>query len=131
MQMSDIASFSTDQDQGRWFELHDPVEGTPTGIKLRIAGPDSATQRRAELAMVDELAEMADAQGRVSAEHRQAARLGCLARCVLGWELFEDGEPVPFTHDNVLRLLRAGRWVEQQVDGFAGDRAAFRGPAND
>ena len=127
MGLSDIMSFSADQDRGRWFELHDPVEGTPTGIRLRIAGPDSATQRRAELAMVDELAEMAGAQGHVSAEHRQAARLNFLAACVLDWELREDGEPVPFTHANVLRLLRAGRWVEQQVDGFAGDRTAHRG----
>lgn len=126
MQMDEIAAFSTDQDNGRWFELHDPVDGTPTGIKIKIAGPDSATQRRAELAMVDELAELAREDGAVSAEHRERARLNCLARCVLGWELEEEGEAVPFTHANVVRLLTMARWVRDQVDSFAGSRAAYR-----
>jgi hypothetical protein len=46
---------------------------------------------------------------------------------VLGWEIEEDGQPVPFTHANVLRLLRASAWVHQQIDGMAGNRAAFMG----
>ena len=76
--------------------------------------------------MVDELAEAADDEGRISAEAREKCRLNSLARCVLGWEIEEDGAPVPFTHKNVVRLLRAAAWVHAQVDAFAGDRAAFR-----
>ena len=96
MELNEIASLTADQDRGRWFELHDPVDGTPTGIRLRIAGPDSETQRRARLALADELADLADGDGRVSAEAREKARLNSLARCVLGWEITEDGQPVPF-----------------------------------
>jgi len=103
------------------------VTGKPTGITLRIAGPDSATQARARLAMVDELAAGADDDGRVNAAAREKARLNTLARCVLGWDIKEDGEPVPFNHANVVRLLRAALWVQAQVDAFASDRAAFRG----
>lgn len=125
MTLDDILANVADQDRGREFELADPVEGKPTGIKFRIAGPDSDTQHRARIALMDELAEMADAEGRVSAENREKARLNCLARCVLGWEIEEDGKPVPFNHKNVLRVIRV-QWVQEQVDAFAGDRAAFR-----
>lgn len=127
MDLNDIEADAQDQDRGREFELLDPVTGKATGITLRIAGPDSATQARARLQMVDDLAEMADDDGRVSAAAREKARLNSLARCVLGWEITEAGQPVPFTHANVLRLLKAATWVQSQVDGFASDRAAFRG----
>lgn len=127
MQLNDILADAQDQDRGRDFDLLDPVTGKPLGITFRIAGPDSATQARARLQLVDDLAEMADDEGRISASAREKARLNCLARCVLGWDIKEDGEPVPFTHANVVRLLKAAQWVQAQVDGFASDRAAFRG----
>lgn len=127
MQLNDILADAQDQDRGRDFDLLDPVTGKVLGIRLRIAGPDSATQARARLQMVDDLAEMADADGRVSAADREKARLNTLARCVLGWDVKEDGQPVPFSQANVVRFLKAALWVQQQVDGFASDRAAFRG----
>jgi len=125
MQLEDILSNAADQDRGREFEIVDPVEGKPTGILLRVAGPDSETQHRARLALADELADMADADGRVTAEQRERARLNSLARCVLGWTIFEEGQPVPFSTKNLLRFLRV-HWVQQQVDSFAADRAAHR-----
>lgn len=128
MDLNDILGNVADQDRGKEFELADPVTGKPMGIIFRVAGPDSGVQHRARLALSDELAEMADADGRVTAEQREKARLNCLARCVLGWEIEEDGQPVPFNTKNVLRVLRV-HWVQAQVDGFASDRAAFRGEA--
>lgn len=127
MQLNEILADAQDQDRGRDFDLLDPVTGKATGIILRIAGPDSATQARARLQLTDDLAEAADDEGRVSAAAREKARLNCLARCVLGWDIKEDGEALPFTHANVVRLLRAATWVQAQIDGFAADRAAFRG----
>ena len=62
MQLNDILSNAEDQDRGRWFDLADPVTGEPTGIRLRIAGPDSATQARARLKLADELAELDQAE---------------------------------------------------------------------
>ena len=126
MDLSEIRSGVADHDKGRWFNLSDPVTGEPTGIRLKIVGPDSYVQRRAELDMTDRLAEMAGPDGRISARDRETARLETLAACVLGWSVLEDGQPVSFNTANVLRFLRLARWVEQQVDFFAGDRAAFR-----
>lgn len=128
MTLEDILANVADQDRGREFELADPVEGTPTGIKLWIVGPDSETAHRARLALADELAEMADAEGKVTAEQREKARLNCLARHVLRCEIVEEGKPVPFNTKNLLRLLRV-HWVHEQVDAFAADRSAHRGRA--
>ena len=129
MQLNDILADSQDQDRGRDFDLLDPVSGKPTGITLRIVGPDSATQARARLQMVDDLADAAGPDGMLSAADREKVRLNTLARCVVGWQISENGEPVPFNHASVVRLLKAATWVQQQVDGFASDRAAFRGQA--
>ncbi len=126
MQLNEIIADAQDQDRGRELELSDPVTGKPTGIKLRIAGPDSATQNRAKLVLADSMAMVAGPDGRVSAEQRERLRIECLAACVLGWEIQEDDEQVPFSQANVVRLLAASNWVQAQVDSFASDRAAFR-----
>jgi hypothetical protein len=125
MDLKAILANVEDQDRGAWLDLRHPVSGAETGIRFRIAGPDSATQARARLKLVDELAEQAMDDGRVPAEDREAARLNSLARCVLGWEITEDGQPVPFNHANVVRVLKAAPWVQAQVDAFAADRRAF------
>ena len=91
-------------------------------MRFRVAGPDSQTQRRAELHLADHLAEIADENGRVSAEPREKARIAALAACVLDWEVEQDGEALPFNTANVIRVLRAAKWIETQVDGFASNR---------
>ncbi len=130
MAMTDLRHIASDvlgQDVGREFELVDPVDGTPTGLKLRIVGPDSATARRAQVALLDELAEAAGPDGRVSPEARERARINALASLVVAWDVRQDDEPLPFSHGAVVRVLRMARWIERQVDDFASSRAAFRG----
>ncbi len=124
MQLNDILANAEDQDRGKWFDLVDPWTGKPTGIRFLISGPDSATQARARVKLVDELAELADLDGRVSAEAREKVRLNNLARCVLGWECHEDGQPVPFSHANVLRALKAAAWVQAAVQDPQGSPSA-------
>lgn len=126
MDLNDILANIEDQERGREFELRHPVSGAPTGIKFRIAGPDSRTANRARIAMVDELAEIARPDGTVSAHDRQHVRINALARVVLGWNLTEGGEPLPFTHRNVVRVLTNVPWIHEQVDAFADDRSTFR-----
>jgi hypothetical protein len=124
VQLDDIFAAVADQDKGRDLELQHPATGEPTGIKLTVVGPDSDTARRARLKLVDELADLAGLDGKVTAERRDAARLNYLAALVLRWDAQEGDQPVSFTTANVLRLLRVP-WVEQQVDAFAGDRRNF------
>lgn len=125
MNLSDLSGFAEDQDKGRWLTLLDPIKSQPVGVRLLIAGPDSSIQARARLKAADELVEMADDEGRVSAENRERVRLRNLARVVIAWEATEDGKPVPFSFDAVLRLLKAGRWVEVQVDEFAASHRPY------
>ncbi len=126
MDLNDIRNFSADQESGTWCDLADPVTGAVTGIRLKIAGPDSETQNRARLTLADDLAEAADHEGRVSAEMRERVRIDSLARCILDWECAEAGAPLPFTRANVVRLLRAAHWVQAQVDAIASDRSIHR-----
>jgi hypothetical protein len=121
MTLDDIIANAADQDRGHEFELLDPVAGTPTGILLKIAGPDSDTQRRAKLATNDALLAWRD---RPSAAEQEALAIEQLASCVLGWSIFEAGEPVPFNQKNLIRLLRV-QWVRQQVDALASDRSPY------
>ncbi|WP_234908715.1 hypothetical protein [Rhizobium rhizogenes] len=123
--LDDVLSNVADQDRGRELTIIDPWTGAQTGIRFRVAGPDSEVQHRARLQMMDELAEAARPDGTVSAEAREATRLACLARCVLLMEIEEDGKPVPVSHKNIIRVLRAGTWIQAQVDAFAGDRRNF------
>lgn len=125
MTLEEITANVIDQDRGRKLEIHDPFEGKPTGMTMWIAGPDSATQRKARVEMMDELADRAAPDGTVSAEQREAARLNCLAKCVLRWEVQHEGTDLAFTHKNVVRVLKAAEWLQAQVDAFAGDRRNF------
>jgi hypothetical protein len=123
--LEEIMANVVDQDRGRKLEILDPWEGRPTGMTFWIAGPDSDAQRRARLAMSDELAERAELDGTISAEQREAARLNCLAKCVLRWEVSHEGTDLKLTHSNVLRVLKAATWLQAVVDNFAGDRRHF------
>lgn len=129
MQISDILAAVADQDKGAWLDIVDPTTGTVTGMRFLIVGPDSTTAHRARLQLADELAEMADIDGRVSAENREKARRNSLAALVLKWEgVEEDGNPVPFNTKNLLTLLKV-LWIEEQADAFAGDRRNHMGAA--
>jgi hypothetical protein len=126
MTLDEIHSNLADQDRGRWLEVVDPWEGKPTGLRLLVAGPDSQVQHKARIAMMDELSDAADGEGKVTFEHREKSRLNCLARCVINWDVASDfGLNAKFGHAAVVKLLQVA-WVQQQADAFAGDRVHFR-----
>lgn len=126
MTLEQITANLVDQDKGRWLEVVEPWEGKPTGLRLLIAGPDSQTQNKARIAMMDELASSADLDGRASFEARERARINCLARCVLNWDIAADfGLDAKFGHAAVVKVLQVA-WIQQQTDAFAGDRSNFR-----
>lgn len=129
MTLEDIHANLADQDRGRWLDVVDSWEGKPVGLRLRIAGPDSQTQHKARIAMMDELADTADAEGKVSFEVREKARVNCLARAVLDFEIAEAfAANLRFSHKAVVKLLSVA-WIQQQADAFAGDRVHFRSEA--
>ncbi|MCA0257128.1 MAG: hypothetical protein LCH47_11100 [Proteobacteria bacterium] len=126
MTLEDINANLVDQDRGRWLDVLDPWEGKPIGLKLLMAGPDGDVQRKARIAMMDELSEASDAEGKVSFEQREKARINCLARAVVNFEVSEAfAAGLPFSHKAVLKLLGVA-WIQAQADAFAGDRSNFK-----
>ncbi|MCB5411028.1 hypothetical protein [Pseudogemmobacter faecipullorum] len=124
MQFNDVLFMVEDQDRGKWFPLLHPVTGEPAGMRFRVAGPDSRAQAKAMAIMTDELAEMADATGRVAGEDQARAQVQLLARIVLDWDVTEGGEPLPLTFDRAVKLLSVA-WVRAQVDAFAASRRVY------
>jgi hypothetical protein len=128
MSPDEILKDAVNQDRGAEFPILDAVTGMPTGIYATIVGPDSETARKAELAFSDELAAVADAEGKVTAEQRQAARINSLARRIVRLEALEDGKRVPIPANYIHRLLLIPA-IHLQIDAYAADRAAHRGNA--
>ncbi|MUO29456.1 MULTISPECIES: hypothetical protein [Rhizobium/Agrobacterium group] len=125
MTLDDIHSNLADQDRGRWLEVRDPWQEKPVGLRLLIAGPDGDVQRKARVEMMDRLSDAADLDGKVSFEEREKARVYCLARCVLSWDVAASfGLDATFGQVAIIKLLRIA-WLQQQVDAFAGDRGNF------
>jgi hypothetical protein len=124
MNLSDVLAVVEDQNRGAVLELLDPFHGTPTGIKLTIAGPDSLYAQRARVQMADDLAEAASAEGRVSGQDREDCVISSLTRLILAWELVDEGKPVSLSHVAAVKLIRVP-WVREQVDAFAGNRRNF------
>lgn len=125
MDLTEITNAAGSQEKGHEFELLDPVRGGPTGIKLRIAGPDSEISRKARQAVEREYNRLSARTGGMTPEAKERVMDTFFASIVLGWNVKEDGKALPFSRDNFLRLLRAGLWVRAQVDSFAGDRSPY------
>ena len=125
MDLSEVFATTDAQEAGSYFELTDPVRGQATGIKLLIAGPDSKVSKAALLNLERESQRASGRNGAVAGERRDQLMEEFLCKVVLGWEAKEKGKPVPFTEENLLRLIRAGMWVRAQIDGFAGDRTPY------
>ncbi|MGE0853640.1 MAG: hypothetical protein AB7O44_29170 [Hyphomicrobiaceae bacterium] len=134
--MTDLADLTAlfgnieDQNRGAELELRDPVTGAPTGMKIRIAGPDSKIQTHARQQAQDELADLLPEYRRrvgqtIKAKDRERISVEMLARCVLSWNLQQDGQDVPCTHETIVRVLTAAAWVREQVDEFAGSRTPY------
>lgn len=125
MDLSDITNSAGAQEKGHEFELLDPVRGDPTGIKLRLAGPDSQISRKARQTLEREVSRLSNRSGGMSPEARERLMDDFFAAITLDWTVKEKGKSVPYSKDAFLRLLRAGLWVRAQIDGFAGDRSPY------
>ncbi|QRY66543.1 hypothetical protein JVX98_19295 [Ensifer sp. PDNC004] len=126
--LDDILANVEDQDRGAEMQLRNPATGELTGLMLTLAGPDSLTQRRSRLQMADDLADLAQADGTITAEVRERVAIASLARCVLRWKVMQGGVELPCSHTHIIRVLSVP-WVREQVDAFAGDRTKFMAAA--
>lgn len=124
MDLGDVYNGQEDQGRGRWFEWLHPVTGEGTGLRVKLAGPDSLLAAHAAAQMVDDLAELADENGRVSGADRAKAQRAYLARLALDWEVSDGGEPIPFTVERIKKFLGVA-WVLAQYNAFAVNRSIY------
>ena len=112
------------QDEGIDVEINDPG-GRPTGIVIKVSGPDSERQRKAVQKLQDERLESDDVKPLNSEQiaHRQ---LRGLAMSVMSWNKFKiDGEVLSYSEANAVKLFNRYPWIREQVEAKAGRRQAF------
>lgn len=101
--------------------LRNPFTGEVIpGVTLRVLGRDAE-----QLQAARKDAERKRAEGKLDTE---TANRHVLAAAVAGWEGVElDGQPLPYSHENALRLMMDERtaWVAEQVAPFSLSRRNF------
>ncbi|MDJ1465655.1 hypothetical protein [Nitratireductor sp. GZWM139] len=103
-----------------------PDGKTPMGFSIRAAGPDSERAQIAQEELADELIEQ---ENLTRLKAREAAQRGIryLAKLTMGWvpNIILDGQELEFSEENAEKLYRRHRFIREQVDKAAGNRARF------
>lgn len=102
--------------------------GEETDLVIHVASYESERVKKALRAMGE--AELKRQQRRqtktVSVEVIEERALTMAVACVLSWEnMLENGEPLECNAENVRYILNKYRFITEQVDTAAGDRALF------
>lgn len=114
------------QEEGLEVEILGMDRKTKTGLVIRVAGPDSERAQRAREALHKELVEAQRLTPLTPAEiSARGARF--LAKLTIGWSpnVKVDGEELAASEENAVRVFERYRFIREQVDAAAGDRAAF------
>jgi hypothetical protein len=102
-------------------------DGERKPVTMRVAGTYSARYRRTEEALRDKRLK----RGRYTGEQAERDTLRLHAACVISWNgFFDAGKPIPCTDANVLTVLRAARWIDEQVNLAMNDHEGFSEPSS-
>ncbi|MFM2129058.1 MAG: hypothetical protein RL477_604 [Pseudomonadota bacterium] len=114
------------QDEGIVVDIMGPDGKTPLGLRIRVAGPDSARAVAAQDALTDELL-AAQNDGKPTAATYSARRVRWLAKLTLSWEgkVRFDGAEHEFSEAAAAALYERFPFVLNQIDRAAGDRSRF------
>lgn len=111
------------QTKGIWHDILHPATGLPTGMRVKIVGPDSPAQRKSRFELEDWLNPNSNSYANRnkprSAEEKDKKIVEFLAGTIIDWEVVEDGKPVPFSEENKIRVISAATWLRAQIDTLA------------
>ena len=120
MNLTDLDVKKASED-GAILPLRNPFTGELIeGVSIRVLGRDARILQDARRD-----AERARAEGKLDQE---TANIHVLAAAISGWEGVEmDGEVLPYSRDNAIRLLSDERtiWVAEQLGPFSLSRRNF------
>jgi len=118
------------QDEGKFFPILDAV-GSLTDLKVKIAGPDSEVQDKAQREINKRIAEGRRVGVETSEEAFKEMAIDKLVASVLAWENLEyQGKPMECTPENVRQMLTDYPVFQQQVTFYASERSLY-GPQAD
>ena len=109
-------------------EITHPQTGVATGVKIRVASPDSERFISVDRRLKNRnMAIMQKSKNKtVTMEAVDAAAMDLLVGITLGWEgVTWSGAEMEFTEANVRTLYSEFPFIKEQVDSFVGDRGNF------
>lgn len=123
--LSDLGDLTKAQDDGIDVHISHPKTGEDLGIVIRVAGPDSARQRNARAAIINER-QSAPANKKLTAGDLESASLRIAAASIISWSgVIENGAQVEFSRDAATDLMSRYPFILEQVNSAIGDRAVF------
>ena len=115
-----------DSETGEEFEKGDPIldeKGKPWSIGLLGSDSDefrSGNKKRLEIKF--------DKKGKVKktdSETEELKLIELMAKCVTSVHIVEDGKPIKFSRDEMVRVFRKYPWVREQAEEHMADRSAL------
>lgn len=123
--LSDLGDLTKAQDDGIDVHISHPKTGEDLGIVIRVAGPDSARQRNARAAIINER-QSAPANKKLTAADLESASLRIAVASIISWSgVIENGAQVEFSRDAATDLMSRYPFILEQVNIAIGDRAGF------
>ena len=127
LDLSSVDAAIKRQDEGLDVEIKGLDGKTPLGLVIRVAGPDSQRAQEAQEALTDEMLAREASETRTSAKEATERGIRYLARITIGWQpaVKLDGEEMAYSVANAEALYRRFRFIRDQVDRAASNRARF------
>jgi hypothetical protein len=123
--LSDFANLAKVQDDGVDVEILHPKTAEPLGMVIRVAGPDSARQKRARGAVNNARLQMSRNK-RLTAAELEADGLKVLVASIISWSgVEENGQSIELSTETATDVLTRFPFIREQIDAVVGDRAGF------
>lgn len=115
-------------EQGEKLYLEHPVTGETVrdddgnAMWIKVIGTDSKAYNRAVSRIASKRTRK---KGQITIEQQAENAADLLASLSIDWYVVLNGETPDFSFEAAKQLYTEHKWIRQQVDDFAGDRANF------
>lgn len=130
--MADLSKLNTAtiSEEGAELDVLHPVENTPIGVKIVLAGRDSDRfQKFVRRQTNKRTAKWRPGQKLTfTAEEQELEKVELLVACTISWKgVSMNGKELPCTPENARALYSnpGYSWLVEQIDEFVGDREHF------
>lgn len=118
-------AFIDAQDAGKEFPIVGPLR-EPTGILVRVCGPDSDRQSAARSKVINRRLWRQRMNHHENALSREQDDVELVASAIMDWSGIEkDGQPFPYSPKNAEYLVSSYRIFRDQIDVFSSARGLF------